>query len=187
MSVSHSSHCCYAGPQSRHLSTWLLQLPSVWSSSKKFSTNDSLSRTLRHHHQVSIHLSHSVLKDLYWLPMRYRIQYKILIHTFKAIHNLAPPHLSDLLHITTAPSDVHLFSTSLFLLFNSLLWGGFSHSSPKIWNSLPPDLRNINSLPHFKSNLKTHLFRLSKESLNRHWRKAWTDICTVNATSFVQV
>lgn len=37
----------------------------------------------------------------------------------------------------------------------------FSLSSPPTMEFTPPDLRNTDSLPHFKSQLKTHLFRLS--------------------------
>ncbi len=40
-----------------------------------------------------------VLYYLHWLPVKYRIEYNILLLTFKALHNSAPPYLSDLLHI----------------------------------------------------------------------------------------
>ena len=32
---------------------------------------------------------------------------------------------------------------------------------PRLWNSLPPDTRNSNSLPIFRSKLKTHLFKIA--------------------------
>ena len=34
----------------------------------------------------------------------------------------------------------------------------FSLAAPKLWNSLPYDIRSISSTPIFKSRLKTHLF-----------------------------
>ncbi|XP_071507818.1 uncharacterized protein [Diadema antillarum] len=40
-----------------------------------------------------------VLRQLNWLPIRSRIHYKILLLTFKCIHGLAPPYLSDLITI----------------------------------------------------------------------------------------
>ncbi len=40
-----------------------------------------------------------VLGHLHWLPIRYRIQFKILLFTYKALHNLAPSYLSELLHV----------------------------------------------------------------------------------------
>uniref|UniRef100_A0A3B1JSL1 Reverse transcriptase domain-containing protein n=1 Tax=Astyanax mexicanus TaxID=7994 RepID=A0A3B1JSL1_ASTMX len=38
-----------------------------------------------------------VLQNLHWLPVKYRIQFKILLLTYKALNNLAPPYLSNLL------------------------------------------------------------------------------------------
>ncbi|KAJ0004857.1 hypothetical protein NQD34_011071 [Periophthalmus magnuspinnatus] len=55
-----------------------------------------------------------ILQQLHWLPISHHIQYKILLHTFKAIHNLAPPYLSDLLHIAT-PTRSLRSSSSLHL------------------------------------------------------------------------
>ena len=37
-----------------------------------------------------------VLKDLHWLPVEYRINYKILLLAYKAQHDMAPPYLSSL-------------------------------------------------------------------------------------------
>jgi hypothetical protein len=38
-----------------------------------------------------------VLKTLHWLPVKYRIMYKINIMTFKALHDLGPSYLKDLI------------------------------------------------------------------------------------------
>ena len=38
-----------------------------------------------------------VLRELHWLPVKYRIQFKILLLTFKAIHGMAPDYISRLL------------------------------------------------------------------------------------------
>ena len=39
-------------------------------------------------------------------------------------------------------------------------WGerAFAHAGPALWNSLPQELKDSNSLTSFKCNLKTHLF-----------------------------
>ena len=34
----------------------------------------------------------------------------------------------------------------------------FSVAGPRLWNSLPHNIRNINELSAFKKSLKTHLF-----------------------------
>ncbi|KAK7880132.1 hypothetical protein WMY93_033199 [Mugilogobius chulae] len=116
-------------------------------------------------HTPSISHITPVLQQLHWLPITHRIQYKILLHTFKAIHNLAPPYLSELLHIATPVRSLRS-SSSLQLSVPSarLVTMGsraFSRSAPQLWNTLPPDLRNTDTLTHFKSKLKTHLFRLA--------------------------
>ena len=42
-----------------------------------------------------------VMKDLHWLPIKKRIEYKILVLTFKCVHNLAPVYLTEHLHNRT--------------------------------------------------------------------------------------
>ena len=39
-----------------------------------------------------------LLKELHWLPVKYRIEYKITLLTFKALHGLAPEYLRELIH-----------------------------------------------------------------------------------------
>uniref|UniRef100_A0A8C6KRX0 Reverse transcriptase domain-containing protein n=1 Tax=Nothobranchius furzeri TaxID=105023 RepID=A0A8C6KRX0_NOTFU len=118
-----------------------------------------ISRTPSFHHITP------VLQQLHWLPVTSRIQFKILLYTFKAIHNLAPPYLSDLFHPSTSTrslrssSSIHL-SVPLFRLV-TLGSRAFTRSALQLRNSLPPDLRNIDSLTLFKTRLKTHLFCLA--------------------------
>uniref|UniRef100_A0A669BMF3 Reverse transcriptase domain-containing protein n=1 Tax=Oreochromis niloticus TaxID=8128 RepID=A0A669BMF3_ORENI len=113
----------------------------------------------------SVHHITPVLQQLHWLPVKYRINFKILLYAFKAIHHLFPPYLSDLGNIT-APSRCLRSSSSLSLSVPSphLVTMGsraFSCSAPRLWNSLPPDLRNISTFSLFKSQLKTHLFKIA--------------------------
>uniref|UniRef100_A0A8C4SSR3 Reverse transcriptase domain-containing protein n=1 Tax=Erpetoichthys calabaricus TaxID=27687 RepID=A0A8C4SSR3_ERPCA len=111
----------------------------------------------------SIHHITPVLQQLHWLPVQFRIQFKILLLIFKAIHNLAPPYLSDLLHVAIpshtlrSSSSIHL--TVPFVRLTTIRSRAFSCSAPQLWNSLPPELRNIESFSLFKSKLKTHLFQ----------------------------
>ncbi len=39
----------------------------------------------------------STMEKLHWLPIRQRIEYKVLLLTIKALNNLAPMYLNDLL------------------------------------------------------------------------------------------
>ncbi|XP_074496848.1 uncharacterized protein LOC141770897 [Sebastes fasciatus] len=108
-------------------------------------------------HTKSWHHITPVLKDLHWLPVSHRITYKILTLTYKALHQLAPPYLSDLLSRSLRSTSAGLLSTPKSNL-RSFGDRAFSRAAPKLWNSLPQLIRQSDSLPLFKSRLKTHLF-----------------------------
>lgn len=108
-----------------------------------------------------------VLCDLHWLPIRYRIHFKILLLTFKCLHGLAPKYLSDLLTVSK-PSRYNLRNhmgtllTPASVKFKVTLGDrAFKSSAPKLWNSLPLSIRNIQSLNKFKAQIKTYLFKLA--------------------------
>ena len=43
------------------------------------------------------------LFSLHWLPIRYRIQFKNLLFTYKALNGFAPAYITELLHLQTIP------------------------------------------------------------------------------------
>ena len=109
----------------------------------------------------SDHITH-VLQKLHWLPVKSRINYKILLLTYKAINGLAPSYLSELLD-TYRPSRNLRSSGKHFLITkktNTVNNGdrAFSVCAPKLWNNLPLHIRQAKSLSSFKSQLKTYLF-----------------------------
>jgi len=59
------------------------------------------------------------------------------------------------------PSRFLRSSTHLSVPFCNTVLGKhrFSVAAPLVWNSLPLNIRTANSLPVFKNNLKTFLFR----------------------------
>ena len=108
-----------------------------------------------------------VLTDLHWLPVVYRIQFKILIIAFKCLYGLAPMYLSELVNRSTR-TRYNLRSANSLLLApasakSKITLGdrSFKAAAPKLWNKLPSDLRNLSNLSAFKSQLKTYLFRLA--------------------------
>ena len=40
-----------------------------------------------------------VLQELHWLSVRYRIHFKILLLTFKALNGMAPAYISDFINV----------------------------------------------------------------------------------------
>ena len=125
-------------------------------------TQNAAARVLTRSHKYD-HITSTLVK-LHWLPIRKRIEFKILLLTWKALNGLAPSYIKQLL-TPYSPSRT-LRSSSKFLLctpktFSTYGDRAFSSSAPKLWNSLPYDIRCTNSLSGFKSTLKTYLFKSS--------------------------
>jgi len=78
--------------------------------------------------------------------------------TYKALHGLAPPYLSDDVCWLRKSVDVcdQLFSWCTDMC--GLVTGVFAVAGPRVWNSLPAPLRDTNSIYSFRKLLKTHLF-----------------------------
>ena len=55
-----------------------------------------------------------ILIDLHWLPVEYRITYKILLLVYKAINGLSPSYISNLLSFVSAPTLCVLVRISYF-------------------------------------------------------------------------
>ena len=107
-----------------------------------------------------------VLKNLHWLPISFRIDYKVLTLCYKTSHDLAPSYMMSMLSYHDPPSDrVTVRNDELHLLkepISRLTTHGdraLSVYAPKLWNSLPLELRLSSSFELFKKDLKTRLFR----------------------------
>ena len=110
------------------------------------------------------------LKDLHWLPIPYRIDYKIAVLTYRCLNGCAPSYLSALLHRRSfnvggrvlrsavapsamydlAPPPIHIKSHGK---------RAFSSYAPVIWNALPVSVRSSSTLSSFRSALKRHYFQ----------------------------
>ena len=103
------------------------------------------------------------LKELHFLPVSVRCEYKLLVLVFKCIHTLAPNYLIDLIKIKdysykTRSSQSVLLQVP-FTRNKSFADRSFSLAGPSGWNKLPSDIRSIESLDIFKKKLKTFLFQ----------------------------
>ena len=56
-----------------------------------------------------------ILEDLHWLPIKYRIEFKIVLLTFKCLYGLAPQYLVDLIAVA-AQSRYNLRSRNVTLM-----------------------------------------------------------------------
>ena len=106
-----------------------------------------------------------IITSLHWLPVSYRIRFKVLLLTYKALNDLSPEYISELLN---KPKYTHnLRSQSQHLLSvpksRTVTYGdrAFSVCAPKLWNELPFQLRMSSNIQAFKSGLKTMLFKMA--------------------------
>ena len=92
----------------------------------------------------------------------YIVQYKILLLTFKALHNQSPSYISELISVRHLRPGLRSAGLSLQIPNTRLKTYGdraFSSVAPRLWNSLPSHLRNCDNLDTFKLELKTYLFQ----------------------------
>uniref|UniRef100_A0A3B1JNM0 Reverse transcriptase domain-containing protein n=1 Tax=Astyanax mexicanus TaxID=7994 RepID=A0A3B1JNM0_ASTMX len=103
-----------------------------------------------------------ILSSLHWLPVRFCIDYKILLLTYKSLNGLAPHYLQELLTPYNPPRSLRSQDAGLLLVprIRKNYAGGraFFYKAPQLWNSLPINIRDSDTLSIFKSRLKTFLF-----------------------------
>ena len=118
-----------------------------------------LTRTHRRTHITPI------LASLHWLPIAFRVDFKILLITYKALHGLAPAYITELLSPYQTNRPLRSSDKALLAVPESRLKmkgdRAFSITAPRLWNSLPLELRTAESVSSFKTKLKTHLYRLA--------------------------
>ena len=104
-----------------------------------------------------------VLKDLHWLPIRKRIELKILLLTFKYMQGCAPLYLRELLVKQANTRTLRSNTKNLLQIPHTNLKRlgdrAFCAYAPHLWNELPDDIKAADSVKNFKKQLKTLLFR----------------------------
>ena len=106
-----------------------------------------------------------VLEALHWLPVDSRIQFKILVIVFKCIHGLAPAYLRELVTGYQPPRLLRSGDQCLvdvpFTRSALASDRAFSVVGPRLWNELPPGVKQASTVDIFKKRLKTHFFNKS--------------------------
>ena len=57
-----------------------------------------------------------IMRDLHWLPIRARINFKVLLLTFKELHGLAPQYLQSLISVKTSCYNLRGSNTLLLAM-----------------------------------------------------------------------
>ena len=96
-----------------------------------------------------------VLAHLHWLPVKKRIQFKMLLMTYRCLHDMAPQYLSELLTLGIPLLPNYTLLISVFLLclnqdLNPIVTTLSKWQVLRARNDLPLNLRNISSIYMFK-------------------------------------
>ena len=102
-----------------------------------------------------------LLKSLHWLPVNYRIIFKICTISYLALASKQPTYLNSML--TPARNSRELRSTSSNPLYIPRVkkkagTRAFSVAAPTLWNSLPVSVKSEGNIVSFRRRLKTYLF-----------------------------
>ena len=106
--------------------------------------------------------SEQLFKELNWLSFPKRAQCHTCLTVYKSISGQTPEYISSLLTYVSDHHERQTRSTTLDLLHvarshSTNFDRAFSVQCPKLWNSLPADIRNSTSINRFKGELKRYL------------------------------
>jgi len=105
-----------------------------------------------------------VLRQLHWLPVSRRIDFKLAVLMYQISRGLAPTYLQDRCRLASEVSSgrrLRSANVRVFVVPRTRTKLGdrcFAAAGPRLWNSLPGPLRQSESLATFKRHLKTFLF-----------------------------
>ncbi len=114
-----------------------------------------LTRTRRSEHITP------VLRSLHWLPVTFRIDFKVLLLVYKSLSGLGPKYIADMLTEYKPNRPLRSLGSSQLEIPRVHTKQGesaFSYYAARSWNQLPEEIRCAKTLATFKSSLKTHLF-----------------------------
>ena len=106
-----------------------------------------------------------IMFKLHWLLLNYHIDFKISLLVHKCLNGLAPIYLSELLRYSNSSGLLCSSSQNFLAVPRSRLktyWNrALSVVAPKLWNQLPPELRDVTCVDQFRKNLKTLAYDVS--------------------------
>jgi len=107
-----------------------------------------------------------IVRQLHWLPVRQRVDFKIAVLVFQCLTGHAPSYLADDCQLAADASARRLRSADTAIkyvvrrMYNNFGDRCFAAAGPRLWNTLLLNLRLCDSLGQFKWSLKTFLFGL---------------------------
>ena len=105
-----------------------------------------------------------LLRSLHWLPIKFRITFKICLLTYNTLSEKQPGYLNAILTPSTPARSLRSHNGTNLLVPRVKTSTGaraFCSGAPTLWNKLPAPVRSAPSTATFKRRLKTHLFGLA--------------------------
>ena len=90
------------------------------------------------------HITPAII-DLHWLPISFRVQFKLLLFVYKSLHNPSPLYIKDLLSLKP-DANYALRSSAQSLNCSTFGDRACAHAVPVLWNSLPLTIRTSTSI-----------------------------------------
>ena len=129
------------------------------------SIQNTLARIVTNHRKYA-HVT-PILKQLHWLPVKYRCMFKTATLVYKCLHSGSPSYFQPFLSLSSCsystrcshPDHQYLtvppFRSSVFKSVKHFDHS-FAFDAPKIWNELPHDVRSAASVASFRKKLKRY-------------------------------
>ena len=120
------------------------------------------------------HITPVMRDELNWLPIRQRIEYKLCLTVFEALHEISPGYIAAVrVPVSSLALRSRLRSADLSKLsFNrtNTEFGkrAFAHAGPTAWNNIPTAVKLSSTVSAFRSALNTYLFRVGYSILSQH-------------------
>ena len=112
------------------------------------------------------------LKRLHFLPVKYRIKFKVALLVFKCLNGFAPEYMHELISAREIKRRISRLDKDFFMLATQELPkstrtdAAFSFYGPCIWNELPYRLRCMTDIELFKKSMKTYYFNIAFEGIS---------------------
>ena len=104
-----------------------------------------------------------MLCELHWLPVRKRVDYKLLLLTYKTLNGSAPEYLVNQLQDYCPTRALRSGDQNLLSVKKTRIKIGdssFAVAASVLWNAQPCQIKKARTIDCFKSMIKTHLFKL---------------------------
>jgi len=109
-----------------------------------------------------------LLCELHWLKVPQRVKFRLCVLTYRCLTGTAPHYLAETIRpVSSHGTCQHLRSAETSTLLvpstrrSTLGDRSFLVADTRAWNALPQHIRNASSLPIFRRELKSVLFRSS--------------------------